>query len=219
MNLPTKEIKNRSRQFARNLLVRAEKNELQITADLQKIASEISAEMVGLNNKFKTIQSLTQKLTKESIVSAKVFVDLGCPINEAVEKSTKRQAARNNDALRYTYILSVEKYVFGFKQITEKLRQKSYEIPGNRIWNAWKNIGTAFDKGYRGINITVISSEKQKFELQFHTRESYELKNETHSLYKLLRSGKISPDLKIEIQKKIVRLAQSVKIPKGVKKL
>lgn len=219
MNIPTKELKNRSRQFARSLLAQADKNEPQITADLQKIASEISAEMVGLNNKLKTIQSLTRKITKESIASAKVFVDLGCPINEAIEKSTKRQAVRNNDALRYTFIFEFEKYVFGFKQTIEKLRKKHYEIPESRIWNAWKNIGTTFDRGYRGINITIISSEKQKFELQFHTRESYGLKTETHPLYKLLRSGKISPELKIKVSEKIIRLAQQVKTPKGVKKL
>lgn len=190
MDIPAKEIKNESRRLAKNLIAQAEKNEPHITADLQKIAEELLAEMKGLENRFKTVQSLTRKLAKESKVSAKVFIDLGYSVNEAIEKSNKRQAERNNDVLRYTFIFALEKYVFSFKQTIEKLQLKGYEIPAKRIWNAWKNIGTTFDKGYRGINITVISSEKQKFELQFHTMESYELKTKTHPLYKLLRSGK-----------------------------
>lgn len=219
MDIPTKEIKNRSRQFARSLLTQAEKNEPQITADLQKIASEISAEIAGLDNKFKTVQSLTKKITGEAIVGVKILVSSGYSINEAIEKSIKRQVIRNNDALRYTFIFPLEKYVFGYKQAIEKLRRTHYEVPENRIWNAWKNIGTVFDKGYRGVNVTVISSEKQKFELQFHTVESYRLKTETHPLYKLLRSGKISQEFEIKITEKIIRLVQQIKTPKGVKKL
>lgn len=221
MEIPTKEIKNRARKFAKNLLAQAEKNEPPITADLQKIASEVSAEIVGLENKFKTVQSLTQKITGASLASAQVFADLDSnSIDRVVEKSVKRQALRNNDALRYTFIFPIEKYVFGYKQAIEKLRQNQYEIPENRIWNAWKNIGTIFDKGYRGINITVISSENQKFELQFHTRESYELKIKTHPLYKLLRLGvKVEQSLRAKVPGEIIELARNVRTPKGAKKL
>jgi len=219
MQSPANEIKKQSRKLAKELLAQAKKNEPFITADLQKIAAELSIEMAGLENTFKTVQSLTRKLSKELKVSAKILTGLGYSFDQAIEKSGRRQAARNNDALRYTYIFPFENYVFGFKRTIERLRQKNYEIPENRIWNAWKNIGTDFDKGYRGINITVISSEKQKFEIQFHTRESYELKTETYPLYEILRSGKISSKLKVEIPEKIIRLAQKVKIPKGVKKL
>lgn len=219
MDIFSKEIKNRSRQVARSLLAQAEKNEPRITFDLQEIASELSAEIIGINNRFKTVQSLTGKINKQSFVSIKILADSGFPLDDAIEKIMKREAARNNDALRYTFVFQIEKYVFGFKQTIEKLRQKNYAVPENRIWNAWKNIGTTFDKGYRAINVTIISSEKQIFELQFHTRESYELKIEIHPLYKLLQSGKISQKMRIEISEKIIRLAQKIMPPKGVKKL
>ena len=79
--------------------------------------------MVGLEHKLKPQESLTRKLTEESVKSAKSFVDLGYSIDKAIEKSTKRQAERNNDALRYTFIFSFEKYVFGFRQ-TRKVEDK-----------------------------------------------------------------------------------------------
>ncbi len=219
MNLTETEIKKKAVHYAHALLKHAEAHEPIITADLQKIAAEVSAEMVGLEYKFKTEESLTRKISDESAKSAKSLVDFGYSIDEAIEKSTKRRAERNNDALRYTFVFPLEKYVFGLRQTVEKLRQKSYEVPKDRVWNAWKNIGTTFDKGYRGINITIISSRKQKFELQFHTRASYELKTETHSLYE--ESRQIQPSLKrkVEITEIIIRLAEKVKTPKGVKKL
>ncbi len=101
----------------------------------------------------------------------------------------------------------------------EKLKQTGYEVPENKIWNAWKNIGTLFDKGYRGINMTIISSRKQIFELQFHTRASYELKTETHFFYEESRQNRTSLKRKIEIAEIVIGLAEKVKIPKGIKKL
>jgi hypothetical protein len=162
-----------------------------------KIASEVVAEIVGLEHKLKSEESLTRKISDESAKSAKSFVGFGYSIDEAIEKSTKRQAERNNDALRYTFIFSFEKYVFGFRQSLQKLKQKGFEITENKIWNAWKNIGTTFDKGYRGINITVISSQGQIFELQLQTSQAR----------------------KVEIAEIIIELAKKVKTPKGVNKL
>ncbi len=219
MNLTEAKIEKEAAQCAKTLRTQAVKNEPQITEDLQTIASEVSAEMVGLEHRFKSAESLTRKITEESAKSAKSLIDFGYSVDEAIEKSTKRRAERNNDALRYTFVFPLEKYVFGFRQTVEKLRQTGYEIPKNKIWNAWKNIGTLFDKGYRGINITIISSRKQIFELQFHTGASYELKTETHLLYEESRQNRTSQERKIEIAEIVIRLAEKVKTPKGVKKL
>lgn len=219
MNLTETEIEQKAVAVAHELLELAREHEPQITADLRKIALEVAAEMVGLEHKFKMEESLTRKISDESAKSAKSFVDFGYLIDEAVEKSIERQSARNNDALRYTFLFPFEKYVFGFRQSLQKLKQNGFKVPENKIWNAWKNIGTVFDKGYRGINITLISSRKQIFELQFHTRASYELKTETHSFYEESRQKQTSHERKVEIAEIIIGLAEKVKLPKGVKKL
>ncbi len=219
MNPLEKTILEKATLHAQNLLKIACENEPEITAILAEIAPKVSAEMAGLEHKFKTEDSLTRKISDESAKSAKSLIDFGYSIDEAIEKSTKRQAERNNDALRYTFLFPLEKYIFGFRQSLQKLKQNGFKVPENRIWNAWKNIGTTFDKGYRGINITIISSQGQVFELQFHTRESYELKTETHALYEESRQNKTSLARKIEIAEIIIGLAEKVKTPRGVRKL
>ncbi|MCY7375782.1 MAG: hypothetical protein LH472_07400 [Pyrinomonadaceae bacterium] len=129
------------------------------------------------------------------------------------------QIEKINDALRYTFILSFESYVFDLGQLLEKLKRKGFVIPKNKIWNAWRNVETKYDTGYRGINATIISSQGQKFELQFHTKESFQLKMKTHTLYKEAVSAKTSAVRKNEIIQMMVEFSKSILIPKGVTKI
>ena len=171
-------LEQKAAQYAKSLRTQAVKNEPQITEDLQKIASEVSAEMVGLEHKFKTEDSLTRKLVNRA---AKIFeYELKQEFSEAraVRATFLELVEEQNDVLRYTFVLPFEKYIFGFRNSLEKLKRKDYEIPEDKIWNAWKNIGTSFDKGYRGINITIISSQKQIFELQCTHRRKFSVENE-----------------------------------------
>lgn len=103
-----------------------------------------------------------------------------------------------------------------FRQTIETLRERGYQIPENRIWNAWQTAGKRFDKGYRGINITLISSQKQNFELQFHTAESFWLKTDTHFLYEEMRNRKTSKKRKSELIETLKRMAENIKRPEGV---
>ena len=93
----------------------------------------------------------------------------------------------------------------------------NYEIFDKDIWNAWKNIETRFDRGYRGINMTIISSRKQKFELQFHTAESFEFKMENHHFYRESKNRETSPERKKEIGKYLVKSAGKIAVPRGVR--
>lgn len=187
--------------IARKLLADAAENEPQITADLERIAREVSAALVGLENKFKTEGSLIRKLVDKAAVNSK-----------PVEKISKNL----NDVLRYTFVLPFEIYAEGVAQTIEILQNADYEVPPKRIWNAWQTAGMRFDKGYRGINITVISSQSQKFELQFHTEASFRLKAETHSLYEELREIGISKEKEAELIEKLKEAARGLERPKGV---
>lgn len=169
---------------------------------MQIIGAEISAKMIGLENKFKTEESLARKLFDIADISSQTIETVGETIN---------------DVLRYTFILSVENYSDIFQQAIEMLWKNGYYVPENRIWNAWKNIGKKIDKGYRGINITVISSQKQIFELQFHTVESYQLKSEMHDLYKESRKKETSMERRKEIKQIFVKAAGKIQIPDGVR--
>ena len=219
MNFAPTEIEQKSAQHAKNLLKQAVKNEPNITEDLQKIALEVAAEIVGLEHKFKTEDSLTKKLAKNSQKSLQYLSAKHNLKPQTIGKTVSRLAQQNNDALRYTFLLPIETYTFDFKQTLTKLKEMNYEIPIKDIWNAWKNIGTIFDKGYRGINVTIISSQGQIFELQFHTKESFRLKMKIHKLYKTAVLPKISAEKKEKIVRIMIELAKNISVPKGVKKL
>ena len=214
-----REITRKAARYAKKLLEQAVHTEPQITAALQEIASTISAEIIGLEYRFKSEESLARKIAETSFKNIKRLIESNYTERNAIARAVEISAGKNNDALRYTFIFSSENYVFGFKQTLQKLKEKHFTVSENTIWNAWKNIGTLFDKGYRGINATIISSQDQLFELQFHTRSSYQLKAETHFLYEELRLLKTSPERKNEIVRELNEAAQAVKIPKGVKTL
>ena len=219
MNLTEQKIRQKAAQYAKVLLKRAHAHEPGITADLQKTALEVAAEMIGLEHKFKSEESLTRKIAENSIRNVRKLLELEYFLEEAIAETIETKARDINDYLRYTFVFSDENYVFGFKSSLQKLKQNNFTVPENKIWNAWKNIGTLFDKGYRGINITIFSSQGQIFELQFHTEASFKLKTETHFFYEELRIRKTARERKNEIVQKLLKVAQAVSVPKGVKKL
>lgn len=192
----------KARRLAKELLKQAKENEPQITIDLQTIAKEIAAEMVGLENKFKAEMSLVRKISDTA---------------KASSQELWQAADRINDALRYSFIFPTEHYTEGLSQTIGHLRKADYQIPEDKIWNAWRFIGSKQDRGYRGINITLISSQKQRFELQFHTEASFDLKTETHDLYKEARLMGTLPERRREIKEFVLKKAESVEIPKGAK--
>lgn len=190
-----------ARILAQKLLAEAQENEPNITKDLQTIAREVSAEMVGLENRFKREESLTRKLFDTANTNLQTLREVAEIIN---------------DALRYTFVLPFETYAREFQRTIKILESAGYQVPKSRIWNAWKYIGKKRDKGYRGINITVISSKKQIFELQFHTAESFRLKTETHNLYKELRSRAVSEKREVELISEMKKSAVYLERPEGV---
>ena len=195
------EFKNQSKasKLARQLLAEAVRNEPAITKDIQEAAKLENAKVVGLENKFESESSLVRKLTDNSIVRG---------------ISVWKIAKQNNDTLRYTIIFSPENYRQDYNSILNFLDKKGYRI--QKIWNAWSNENRDTDTGFRGINVTVISSQSQKFELQFHTEESFRLKTETHDLYEERRNPKISKERDAEIRGIMKKLAAEIERPKGV---
>jgi hypothetical protein len=123
----------------------------------------------------------------------------------------------NNDTLRYTFILPLEIYFFSFKKTLSALKDSGYDT--KRIWNAWRNVETPYDAGYRGVNATIISSQSQKFEIQFHTKESFQLKTKTHHLYKRAVSRKTSAERRAQFIRTMIDAAKDISIPKGAAKL
>jgi hypothetical protein len=88
-----------------------------------------------------------------------------------------------NDAVRYTFCFSNEQYVAGYLHVRQQLESAGYqmiETPRNR----WRD-----DPEYKGINSCWRIPDGGRFELQFHTRESFYAKAHlTHRSYDRLRA-------------------------------
>ncbi|MEG1331806.1 MAG: head morphogenesis protein, partial [Eubacterium sp.] len=71
---------------------------------------------------------------------------------------------------------------------------------------------------YNGINTVLRNPDSQAFELQYHTPESFEVKNE--EMHKLYEKQRLIHDVKskeyIELDDKMFELSASMEVPNGI---
>jgi hypothetical protein len=199
------------RQEAVKLLEQAKKSEPQFISDLLNLAKKTNGEMIGLEYRFKSEESLTRKLNDSAARQTTILVRKGLSSKEAFSTAISSQTNKINDALRYTISFPTENYRIGYEKTINSLKQKGYKI--ERVWDAWLDAGRPEDSGYRGINATIVGKNGQKFELQFHTPESFEMKMKTHELYEEKRLNTTSLERKTEITKIMKELIKTIPIP------
>ena len=86
------------------------------------------------------------------------------------------------DAIRYTFQYEEACYAQGVRVDIQRLKGQGFAL--DILKNSWS------DDQYKGINSRWIEPDTgQRFEVQFHTRISFEAKQITHDSYKRLRSG------------------------------
>jgi hypothetical protein len=84
------------------------------------------------------------------------------------------------DAVRYTVCFETSDYVSGYLDMKDSLESSGFSMYYSK--NSWN------DPEYKGVNTRWITPEGQRFEVQFHTRESFHAKHEvTHLAYERLR--------------------------------
>ncbi|MET9413371.1 hypothetical protein ABZY03_04125 [Streptomyces klenkii] len=90
------------------------------------------------------------------------------------------------DLNRYTLTFEPDAYTKGVERTYERLREAGYEpIPGSEK-NTWQ------DPVYKGINTSWQHGQsEEKFELQFHTPDSFTAKMENHELYEISRGKEL----------------------------
>ncbi len=172
---------------ADDLIARIREPEKTITADLQRIELE-SAEggyLVGLEHRVKGDHRLKEKLAD----AAKAEIGLG-----------PESFAKISDAIRYTFCFSGDAYVGGYGDVSQRLEASGYQMVFSK--NRW--VG---DPQFKGVNTRWVTPEGHRFEVQFHTPESFHAKEElTHRSYQRLRS----PDASREERKELYRYQAAV---------
>jgi hypothetical protein len=86
------------------------------------------------------------------------------------------------DALRYTFCFEAANYSDGYRDIKQRLEVRDYKMVYSK--NHWRD-----DSEYKGINTRWITPQGQRYEVQFHTPESFHAKQQvTHTSYERLRN-------------------------------
>ena len=85
------------------------------------------------------------------------------------------------DAIRYTFQYQEARYTQGVLADIVRLKDQGFKL--DKLKNSWS------DDQYKGINSQWTEPDTgQRFEVQFHTRISFEAKQLTHGAYERLRS-------------------------------
>jgi len=84
------------------------------------------------------------------------------------------------DAIRFTYCFQEDNYTRGYYDIRERLESRGHEMYYSK--NYWAH------PEYKGINTRWVTPEGQRFEVQFHTPDSFHAKHHvTHLAYERIR--------------------------------
>lgn len=127
--------------------------------------------------------------------------------------SEKRLKRRIFDALRYTMVCEAESYSQTVKDMLANLREKGYEFEEKDIRNYWPT-----HELYKGINAT-LRLGGDVFELQFHTDESWEAKNEAPPLYEESRLQDTSRIRREKLEGRMIAVFGRIRTPPGVEDL
>jgi hypothetical protein len=132
-------------------------------------------------------------------------------VAEAIEqygRSPMEAFSHLPDVIRYTFQYKEAHYAQGVRDDIEHLRELGFEMVGLR--NSWLN------EQYKGINSHWIEPHSgQRFELQFHTRISFEAKQLTHGSYERLRSGQADEFEELVLEAFQNRVSNAVPVPVG----
>lgn len=176
------------------LVEKSQKIEPTITADINNIATKAGGKLVGLENRLKSPSSIKRKIEAE--------------VADGFSKSFSLNKIR--DAIRYTTVFKEGDFVTRYKAMQYLLAIKGYKTI--IVKNTWKN-----DSAYKGVNTFIQNEDGDVFEMQYHTQQSFDVKNGLlHKLYEQFRNPKTPFHEKEKLLLEMRKLSSKIKAPKGI---
>jgi hypothetical protein len=188
--------KGTPKQVAAARVKQAEIAEPKLTALTGKLAKKHGGEQAGLDFKIKGEGSMARKIEAD--------------VRESGGSLTPAKAAEQLfDANRYTTVFPAEHYAKGAQGTLEDLRADGHTV---NVKNYWLN-----DRNpYQGVNVQVTTTAGDRFELQFHTADSLDVKEGAlHTLYEEARVS-TDPARIAELNKQMFVAASSIPVPVGI---
>jgi hypothetical protein len=125
-----------------------------------------------------------------------------------LRRSPEQAVSRVPDAIRYTFQYREAHYAQGVWADIERLKDHGFEL--QKLRNSWS------DDQYKGINSQWIDRDTgQRFEVQFHTRISFEAKQLTHDAYERLRTKQADMFEELVLEAFQRKVSTDVPIPSG----
>ncbi len=177
---------------ARRLVALAELDDHDVTEVVSQAALRAAAELVGLDNRIKSVESLQRKLADF------LAQDPALTIAEAAEQVY--------DVLRFTAVAEPEHYMAAHNDVLSTLAAHGVEVVEDV--NRWAG------PRYRGINARLRLGSR-RFEVQFHTPASYAAAKATRGLYEEFRLASTLPHRRAELAVAIEEVFAQVPAPPG----
>jgi hypothetical protein len=158
---------------------------------MKEMGAKYGLKLEGLKFRLKSQESLTRKIAAEAQIKG---------------KDPAAIAREISDANRYTMIAEPSGYRAAAQSVIEDLRSKGYEAQVKNYWQEGSN--------YKGVNVALVDHEGNKIELQFHTPESFALKeNENHPLYEEYRQLTAGTPRAVELNNQMVANSARLETP------
>jgi hypothetical protein len=166
-------------------LDRVRKTEREVTQTMKAVEAEVpGARLVGLENRLKGEQRFKEKVADDH--------------RAMPDRSIGEIVGQIHDAVRYTYQLTMDRYLDGYWDLCGRVKGQGYQLESSH--NFWA------DTQYKGINTRWKTEHDQLFEIQFHTADSFEAKQLTHEAYERIR---LPPAATISSERKELRMFQA----------
>jgi hypothetical protein len=123
-------------------------------------------------------------------------------------RSPEQAVSRVPDAIRYTFQYREDRYAQGVTTDVTRLTEQGFKL--SRLRNSWSG------EQYKGINSQWVEPDSgQRFEVQFHTRISFEAKQLTHGAYERLRTRRPDKFEQMVLEAFQKKVTSHVPVPRG----
>ena len=124
------------------------------------------------------------------------------------ERGSQQLASAIHDGIRYTFIFDPPHYVASVSAAEQKLAADGYQLQLRKP--SWD------DPDYKGVNSRWLDpGTGARFEVQFHTPESWEAKQLTHGIYEKLADPRTPAEQRSRLDDEQRRITARITIPEG----
>jgi hypothetical protein len=129
-------------------------------------------------------------------------------IRDEPDKSVEQHVDEIHDGIRYTFVCDDKDYVWTVREASAILEDRGFELGVRK--NNWVN------EEYKGVNTRWRDYESGcRFEVQFHTHESWQVKQATHDAYKRIQDTRTHADERERLRGYQREISSTLVLPSG----